>query len=224
MCIRDRSNLVLNAGLNSWSFGGNGNLTAPGNIQMSNISGIYSTTAGYTVGLRMSNTEPSVKLVAHNHEWQFNSNGVLKFPIAYASEPTITMAESANLLIQGYKASGFSENGGNVIVSGGSAGDGGNNGNANIFGQQVTVQTQLSTDLGSPAYSWTFDADGNLRLPDNTVIQNGGGIEFPATEGEWDLHSSNGKIYIGALPSSMAYIDTYAVSYTHLTLPTKRIV
>jgi hypothetical protein len=155
-----------------WQFDTTGNLTAPGNILMSNISGIYSSSANYVVGLRMSNTEPSVKLVAHNHEWQFNSNGVLKFPIAYSSEPTITMAESANLLIQGYKASGFSENGGNVIVSGGSAGDGGNNGNANIFGQQVTVQTQLSTDLGSPAYSWTFDADGNLTLPGNTVAIN----------------------------------------------------
>jgi len=148
-----------------WQFDTTGNLTAPGNILMSNISGIYSSSANYVVGLQMSNTEPSVKLVAHNHEWQFNSNGVLKFPIAYSSEPTITMAESANLLIQGYKASGFSENGGNVIVSGGSAGDGGNNGNANIFGQQVTVQTQLSTDLGSPAYSWTFSANGVITNP-----------------------------------------------------------
>jgi hypothetical protein len=163
-------NVVVTANAHSWTFNVDGNLTAPGNIRMSNIGGIYSSSAGYTVGLKMSNTEPSVKLVAHNHEWQFNSNGVLKFPTAYSSEPTITMAESANLLIQGYKASGMSENGGNVIVSGGSAGDSGNNGNATVFGQQVAIKTQLSTDLGSTIYNWTFDADGGLSLPGGAVL------------------------------------------------------
>ena len=168
-------NLVVNANSQQWTFDTTGNLTAPGNIQMSNISGIYSSSAGYVVGLQMSNTEPSVKLVANNHEWQFNSNGVLKFPIGFSSTyPAITMAESANLLIQGYEASGFSENGGNVIVSGGSAGDGGNNGNATIFGQQVAIQTQLSTDLGSPTYSWIFGTTGNLTLPTNFA-----GIYYP---------------------------------------------
>ena len=159
----------------NWIFSKDGNLTAPGNILMSNISGIYSSTAGYTVGLQMSNTEPSVKLVANDHKWQFNSDGVLKLPAPYSTAyPAITMTESANLLIQGYRASGFSENGGDVIVSGGSAGDGGNNGNATVFGQQVTIQTQLSTDLGSPTYNWTFDADGNLSVPGGGSVYNTG--------------------------------------------------
>ena len=159
----------------NWVFDSTGNLTAPGNILMSNISGIYSSTAGYTVGLQMSNTEPSVKLVANDHKWQFNSDGVLKLPAPYSTAyPAITMTESANLLIQGYRASGFSENGGDVIVSGGSAGDGGNNGNATVFGQQVTIQTQLSTDLGSPTYNWTFDADGNLSVPGGGSVYNTG--------------------------------------------------
>jgi len=82
-------------------------------------------------------------------------------------------------------------------------------------GANVSVQAsgnvaiQANAYFGGTPHHWTFDYYGNLTLPDNTVLQNGGGIEFPATEGEWDLHSSNGKIYIGALPSSMAYIDTY---------------
>ena len=150
----------------SWDFGANGNLTAPGNIRMSNIGGIYSTTSGYTVGLKMSNTEPSVKLVANNHEWQFNSDGVLKFPAGYSTTyPSITMGEPGNLLIQGYINGNYTEDGGNVIVSGG-FGDG-NNGNATVLGQQVIVQAQLSTTNGSPAYSWTFDATGNLNAPGN---------------------------------------------------------
>ena len=150
----------------SWDFGANGNLTAPGNIRMSNIGGIYSTTSGYTVGLKMSNTEPSVKLVAHNHEWQFNSDGVLKFPAGYSTTyPSITMGEPGNLLIQGYINGNYTEDGGNVIVSGG-FGDG-NNGNATVLGQQVIVQAQLSTTNGSPTYSWTFDATGNLNAPGN---------------------------------------------------------
>ena len=150
----------------SWDFGANGNLTAPGNIRMSNIGGIYSTTSGYTVGLKMSNTEPSVKLVANNHEWQFNSDGVLKFPAGYSTTyPSITMGEPGNLLIQGYINGNYTEDGGNVIVSGG-FGDG-NNGNATVLGQQVIVQAQLSTTNGSPTYSWTFDATGNLNAPGN---------------------------------------------------------
>ena len=149
-----------------WHFGTDGNLTAPGNIRMSNIGGIYSTTSGYTVGLKMSNTEPSVKLVAHNHEWQFNSDGVLKFPAGYSTTyPSITMGEPGNLLIQGYINGNYTEDGGNVIVSGG-FGDG-NNGNATVLGQQVIVQAQLSTTNGSPTYSWTFDATGNLNAPGN---------------------------------------------------------
>ena len=58
--------------------------------------------------------------------------------------------------------------------------------------------------------TWTFDTYGSLTLPGNTILQNQGGIEFPASEFEWDLHSSDGNVYIGALPGSMAYIDTYS--------------
>jgi hypothetical protein len=149
----------------NWTFDNTGNLTAPGNIQMSNISGIYSSTAGYVVGLRMSNTEPSVKLVANNHEWRFDSNGVLKFPTPFSPlYPAITMTQSANLLIQGYQGVGYAEDGGNIIVSGGVS-DSGNNGNATVFGQQVTVQTQLSAGNGSPTYNWIFDTTGNLTAP-----------------------------------------------------------
>lgn len=82
------------------------------------------------------------------------------------------MAESANLLIQGYLAPGFGEDGGNVVVSGG-FGDG-NNGNATVFGQQVTVQTQLSAANGSPTYSWTFGSDGELTTPQGGRLGNAG--------------------------------------------------
>ena len=64
--------------------------------------------------------------------------------------------------------------------------------------------------VGADGEPWTFGTDGNLTLPGNTILQKAGGIEFPASEFEWDLHSSDGNIYIGALPGSMAYIDTYS--------------
>ena len=170
-----------------WHFGTDGNLTAPGNIRMSNIGGIYSTTSGYTVGLKMSNTEPSVKLVANNHEWQFNSDGVLKFPAGYSTTyPSITMGEPGNLLIQGYINGNYTEDGGNVIVSGG-FGDG-NNGNATVLGQQVTVKSQLSATNGSPTYSWTFGADGNLVVPGDSTIK--------PFSGDLSLDASSGNVYI----------------------------
>ena len=170
--IESTGNVNVMSNGNTWQFGTDGNLTAPGNIQMSNIGGIYSSTSGYTVGLKMSNTEPSVKLVANNHEWQFNSDGVLKFPAGYSTTyPSITMGEPGNLLIQGYINGNFTEDGGNVIVSGG-FGDG-NNGNATVLGQQVTVKAQLSATNGSPTYSWTFDETGNLTLPQGGIITEG---------------------------------------------------
>jgi hypothetical protein len=66
-------------------------------------------------------------------------------------------------------------------------------------------------DTGSSeARQWIFDNAGNLTLPDGTVIQNGGGIEYPTSPGyEWDLHSSDGNVYIGSV-EDMAYIDTYS--------------
>ena len=66
-------------------------------------------------------------------------------------------------------------------------------------------------DTGSSeARQWIFDNAGNLTLPDGTVIQNGGGIEYPTSPGyEWDLHSSDGNVFIGSV-EDMAYIDTYS--------------
>jgi hypothetical protein len=56
---------------------------------------------------------------------------------------------------------------------------------------------------------WSFGTNGELTLPDGTVIQSGG-IQYPASEDyEWDLHSSDGKVYIGSV-GDMAYIDTYS--------------
>ena len=98
----------------------------------------------------------------------------------------ITMGEPGNLLIQGYLNSNFTEDGGNVIVSGG-FGDG-NNGNATVFGQQVTVQAQLSLANGSPTYSWTFGADGNLVVPGDSTIK--------PFSGDLSLDASSGNVYI----------------------------
>jgi len=64
------------------------------------------------------------------------------------------------------------------------------------------INTGIST-----AQQWVFDNEGNLTLPDGTILQNGGGIQYPASS-EWDLHSSDGKVYIGSV-DNMAYIDTY---------------
>jgi len=160
-------NVNISANSKTWTFAADGNLTTPGNIQMGNTRGIYSSSAGYVVGLRMSNTEPSVKLVANDHEWQFNSNGILKLPVPFSSVyPSLTMTNSSNLLISGYQGAGFGEDGGNITVGGGTS-DSGNIGNATVFGQQVTVQTQL--DGGSSVYNWIFGSDGNTTFPNNAI-------------------------------------------------------
>ena len=187
-----------------WIFDPTGNLTAPGNIQMGNTSGIYSSSVGYVVGLRMSRTEPSVKLVANEHEWQFNSNGILKLPAPFSSVyPSLTMTDSSNLLISGYQGAGYTEDGGNIIVGGGTS-DSGNNGNATVFGQQVTVQTQLNGT--SPTNTWTFNADGNLQLPFGNITGAGniigpGNISYP----------------FGPGPVLLANVDDSYSSYFSLT-------
>ena len=59
---------------------------------------------------------------------------------------------------------------------------------------------------------FTFNkTTGDLNLPDGTILQgDGGGIEYPTSPGyEWDLHSSDGNVYIGSV-QDMAYIDTYS--------------
>jgi hypothetical protein len=71
--------------------------------------------------------------------------------------------------------------------------------------------TLLAGNIGNSqnVQSWSFGADGNLRLPDGTILQgDGGGIEYPVN-GEWDLHRADGKVYIGSV-DDMAYIDTYS--------------
>jgi len=194
----DAGNLGATAG---FTFNNTSNtLSVPGNIQMGNTSGIYSSSAGYVVGLRMSNTEPSVKLVANNHEWQFNSNGVLKFPTPFSSSyPAITMTESANLLIQGYQGAGYAEDGGNIIVSGGVS-DSGNNGNATVFGQQVTVQTQLTGE--SSAHTWNFSSTGTTSFP-NGVLQ------APANT-ELDIQSTTTSSDDNRLRLDLTAVDLYA--------------
>jgi hypothetical protein len=160
-------NVNISANSKTWTFAADANLTIPGNIQMGNTRGIYSSSTGYVVGLRMSNTEPSVKLVANDHEWQFNSNGILKLPVPFSSVyPSLTMTNSSNLLISGYQGAGFGEDGGNITVGGGTS-DSGNIGNATVFGQQVIVQTQL--DGGSPVQNWIFGSDGNTTFPNDTI-------------------------------------------------------
>ena len=82
-------------------------------------------------------------------------------------------------------------------------------------GANVSVQASGNVAIQANAYisgtphHWNFGTDGNLTLPDGTVLQNGGGIKYPVSpEYEWDLHSSDNKVYIGSV-DNMAYIDTY---------------
>ena len=71
--------------------------------------------------------------------------------------------------------------------------------------------TSFTDNVGSGAQTWLFDSNGDLTLPDGTILLgDGSGIEYPTSPGyEWDLHSSDGNVYIGSV-ENMAYIDTYS--------------
>ena len=91
-------------------------------------------------------------------------------------------------------------------------------GNGVPGGANTQVQYNDAGAFGATA-GFTFDntsnalsVPGSINLTDGTVIQSSGGIEFPASEFEWDLHSSDGNVYIGALPNEVAYIDTYSAN------------
>jgi hypothetical protein len=92
----------------------------------------------------------------------------------------------------------------------------GGSGNGTPGGANTQVQFNDANSFGGSA-GFTFDKSsnalavpGDINLTDGTVIQSSGGIEFPSSSSEWDLHSSDGNIYIGALPNEVAYIDTYS--------------
>ena len=94
----------------------------------------------------------------------------------------------------------------------------GGSGNGHPGGANTQVQYNDGGAFGGTA-GFTFDntsnvlsVPGDINLTDGTVIQSSGGIEFPASEFEWDLHSSDGNVYIGALPNEVAYIDTYSAN------------
>jgi hypothetical protein len=172
------------------------------------------------------NTYGNVTLLAGNvgnsqnvQTWSFGADGNTTFPngIEFVQNQIRATNDNDYLSIKGYSPT---EGDGYTAVLYG--GDAGSTGNSNVYtGGQARItggrgvnggiggQVRLRTYDANSSNDWYFKPDGNLELPDGTVLQNGGGIEFPSTEGEWDLHSSDGKIYIGSLPSSMAYIDTY---------------
>ena len=94
----------------------------------------------------------------------------------------------------------------------------GGTGNGVPGGANTQIQYNDAGAFGATA-GFTFDntsnalsVPGSINLTDGTVIQSSGGIEFPASEFEWDLHSSDGNVYIGALPNEVAYIDTYSAN------------
>ena len=94
----------------------------------------------------------------------------------------------------------------------------GGTGNGVPGGANTQIQYNDAGAFGATA-GFTFDntsnvlaVPGDINLTDGTVIQSSGGIEFPASEFEWDLHSSDGNVYIGALPNEVAYIDTYSAN------------
>jgi hypothetical protein len=79
--------------------------------------------------------------------------------------------------------------------------------------QPVQIYSTNGSGIGlyTGVNNWAFNADGNLTLPGNTILQgDGGGIEYPVN-GEWDLHRADGLVYIGSV-TDMAYIDTYSAN------------
>ena len=82
------------------------------------------------------------------------------------------------------------------------------NGTSNI--NIPTVNGNIVATVGG-SNVWTFDTTGNLTLPGGTILLgDGSGIQYPTSTGyEWDLHSSDGNVYIGSV-EDMAYIDTYS--------------
>ena len=93
---------------------------------------------------------------------------------------------------------------------------GGGGGNGTPGGANTQIQYNNAGNFGATP-GFTFDSTanvlavpGDINLTDGTVIQSSGGIQFPSSSSEWDLHSSDNNIYIGALPNEVAYIDTYS--------------
>ena len=179
-------NVKINSGASQWEFDNTGNLTLPSN----------------TFAVNYANGDPVQLGGANTGNVTFNDVNIIGDGNLYLQPNPSNTDAYLDIYLTGGPDIHIAGNGENLIL--------GRDNGANVS-VQVTGNVAIQANAyisGTPHY-WTFDYNGNLTLPDNTVLQNGGGIEFPSTEGEWDLHSSDEKIYIGALPSSMAYIDTY---------------
>jgi hypothetical protein len=114
---------------------------------------------------------------------------------------------SANIVAGGILTDGYYyANGTPVTFGGGSASLPLANGTSNFNIATANGNATVTAD----GKTWTFGTNGKLTTPGNVVIQNSGGIEYPASGAyEWDLHSSDGNVYIGSV-TDMAYIDTYS--------------
>ena len=113
------------------------------------------------------------------------------------------------------------------------------------IGIDINADAQLSEDEVTSSSSYCFEsfyAEFNGSKPSTAVIgqmwvaevsfhhgyeDSPNGLNFELSDGpEWMslLGSHNGQVFVGGVPTSEGEYDAVPVSYTHLTLPTKRIV
>jgi len=222
----------ISADSNVWNFNANGNLTLPGlygaQLIVNQLGGPGLFTGGATAQPSLNYGDLSNVFVGDNivlttdsgnNTWTFETTGYLQVP-SNASQPGPGTIAAAN----GYPTILAYGSGGGMGIHGGpeldwmDADDPANNfGNASVLrntmylnGGGLYIGINENNVVGNVAPNWLFDPEGNLTLPDGTILQNGGGIQYPASEDyEWDLHSSDGNVYIGSV-GDMAYIDTYS--------------
>lgn len=167
----------INVSTNTWTFGVNGNLTLPGNINSINSIGIA---AGDAVSITSNNT-------VSTKTWNFNEAGSIIFP----DESTQTTAWAGGRVV--------SVPGSSIGVSGDKQGDIAFNGSYIYYCTQNFVEASYSTTIAT-TYSGTFPSivKGSIPQPQAGWIlvhnSNSYTLDSNATEGnpgEWTLSLSS---------------------------------
>jgi hypothetical protein len=190
-----------------WTFTADGNLTTPGNIIVD------------VAGDAIIGSSSNVNVSAGGNTWTFGTDGALQVPSNVISPRPGTIA-SAN----GYPSLLAYGSGGGFGIHGGPELDWMNADDpANSFSNVNTLRNTVylnatgfyigmneNSVVGNTTASWLFTPSGNLRLPDNGLIWNNGGLTtLQAGTDAAQIGSNDGQSYVIANANG-TYMQTLA--------------
>jgi len=191
-----------------WTFTADGNLTTPGNIMVD------------VAGDAIIGSSSNVNVSAGGNTWTFGTDGVLQVPSnATAAGPgTIASANGyPTLIAYGSGGSGFGIHGGPELDWMNADDPANSFSNSSVLRHTAFLNAtgfyigmNENHVVGNTTANWLFTPSGNLRLPDNGLIWNNGGLTtLQAGTDAAQIGSNDGQSYVIANANG-TYMQTLA--------------